>query len=133
MAINTSAVFFAEDDNGNFSDLKQSAGSGLRVSIKEHETDTPIRPLTGFKTSQTTITSSAAEVLSSPLALRKTVAIKNYSTGVLFFGHISGMTTTDGFPLASSESSILEVDANTRIWMMSDGTFSGRAAFIEIA
>jgi len=78
----------------------------------------------GGRTTQVTVSTSAVEILPSPLEFRRALVIHNDGTSVVYMGFTSAVTAGNGFPLASSEKIAIDMvgNPNMRIWLISAGT-----------
>ena len=87
----------------------------------------------GGRTTQITITGTAAEILPSPLESRRSLAIHNGGASIVYFGFTSGVTTANGFPLANNEKIAIDMagNPNMRMWLISAGSSDVR--LLELA
>lgn len=70
-------ALIARDDSGTWDNVTRGT-EGVRVSVFEHETSTPIRPVSTLKTGRANVTSAVAVALPSiPLTDRATVSFTN--------------------------------------------------------
>ena len=78
----------------------------------------------GGRTTQVTIGGTATEILSSPLEFRRALVIHNNGPSTVYFGFSSAVTTSDGFPLATSEKIAIDMagNPNMRMWLISDSS-----------
>lgn len=115
----TRSAIIAENDAGLWDNLTKSDLGGLRISVVEHETDIPIRALTGWGTGQVTITSaSPVQIAGTALDGRKTFVFKNSgeNDANVFIGPTGSVSESTGFPIAQSESAVIEIDDGAAIW-----------------
>lgn len=102
---------FAKNDLGSRALIGRGPLGGFRVSVREHEAETPLKALVGWQTNQANVGTSAVQIVGSPLSGRRTVAIKALAgnNAKVYIGK-AGVTTGSGFELNSSEGIILELD-----------------------
>lgn len=89
---------------------------------------------TGGEVTQITMASGVpAQLPTTPLSYRRAVSVRNFnpSTGTLYVGFTSGVTTLTGFPLEAGESLPLEVNGGITIWGISNVSIDVR--IIELA
>lgn len=73
----------------------------------------------GGAVSQVTIASGVpAKLPTAPLTYRRAISVRNFnpSTGTLYVGFTSGVTTANGFPLEAGESLPMEINGAIEIW-----------------
>lgn len=85
-----------------------------------------------MKASAETVTTTAAQVLTTPLANRTSVIIQNEGTQSVYVGHDNTVTSSNGIKISKASSATLEVGDGVDIYMLSaSGSMSVR--FLEIA
>lgn len=108
----------APNDANEYENLTLGDDGGLRVSVKEHEATTPIRPLTTLKTGQTQVGDTAAvPVPAIPAFDRATVRYTNLDPDLpIYFSESSAKLTNQAdvvLPLTSIE---LDLDSGQLIY-----------------
>lgn len=82
---------------------------------------------------QLTVSGVAVKLPSSPLSYRRAVAIRNFNStsGVLYIGFDSAVTTSNGYPLDAGESLPLQMNGAVDVWGVADTSVDAR--IIELA
>lgn len=108
----TRGVVTAKNDAGTYDNIKRGTSGGLRVSVNQHEVETPIKALPGFKVTRTSMTAVAAPIVSAPLANRRSLSIRAICSGsaIIYIGHNSSVTASTGYPLADGQAIDLDLD-----------------------
>lgn len=87
---------------------------------------------TAIKNSAETVTTTAAQVLSTPLADRKEVTIQNEGSQDVYIGSSGSVTTSNGIKISKASSATYLIPASVDIFMVaSSGSQSVR--FLELA
>lgn len=126
IALMARALVMAKNASGTYGNIERGTSGGLDVGIVQHEVDTPIKALSTLSVIRTSVGSSAVEITSSsPLVGRKSLSIKAICAGsaIVYIGHSSAVTSSNGFPLSNDQSIDMEVDDGVLIWAIaSTGT-----------
>jgi hypothetical protein len=85
--------------------------SGSSVSFSPSE-------YTAIKNSVETVTTTAAQVLASPLSGRKEVTIQNEGNSDVYLGHNASVTSANGIKLSKSSSATYLIPAGVNIYMI---------------
>lgn len=128
------SVIAGKTDAGLYGNVTRGDSGGLRVSINEHEVETPIKPLVNYQTNQANVGTTAVQIVGSPLTGRKSVLVKNLSdsTKVVFIGNSSSVTTSNGYELAAGEGITIEIDdTGDAIWAIA-ASGTQRVCWLEI-
>jgi hypothetical protein len=75
----------------------------------------------GIKTSNVSVTGTAAEVLATKLAGRKEVTIQNRGTESVYLGHLVGVTAATGLEIPKRSSATYSFGESVDLFMISDG------------
>lgn len=107
----TRGALLAANPTGVYASILRSVLGGLRIAVLEHEAETPIKSLVGWQVNQANVGTSAVQIVGSPLAGRRSVALKALggNNAKVYVGK-SGVTTGSGFELSSSEFVVMELD-----------------------
>lgn len=87
---------------------------------------------TAMKASAATVTTSAAQVLASPLANRKELTIQNEGNQDVYIGHDATVTSSNGIKLSRSSSATYLIPAGVDVYMISSSG-SQSVRFLELA
>lgn len=92
--------------------LGAGTSGGLDVGIVQHEVETPIESLSTIKVTRTSMTTTAARVVSTPQAGRRSISIKCVASGsaLVYIGHNSSVNSGNGYPLSDGQSIDIELD-----------------------
>lgn len=74
----------------------------------------------GMQNSQATVTTTAAEVLASPLAGRREVTIQNEGSQAVYIGSSAGVTSANGIKISKNSSATFEWGEDIDIFMVAD-------------
>lgn len=87
----------------------------------------------GGAVTQITTSGVAVQLPSSPLRYRRAISIRNNnpSTGTLYIGFTSGVSTSDGYPVEAGEALPMEINGAIQIWGISSANVDVR--IIELA
>ena len=118
----TRGALFAENDtSGNFQLIKRGPNDGLRMSMREHEVDTPVKTLSNFETGQVTANSTTSVTVPTPaFGDVKAISLANLSADTrLFFGKV-GVTRLTGDVIFPGSKEHFETDGSEIIHVISD-------------
>ncbi len=118
------AVLGAKDDVGTYGNIMRGPLGGLRASIYEHESETPIKPLNNLSGNATSVGSSApgTQIASAPPAGTKSVEIQAdpTNTKVVYLGFASGVTSGNApVALTAGDARVYEVEDTPQFWVIS--------------
>jgi len=122
IADKTATNFLAINSDGSINVAGSSIVSGT-VSTNQNG-------LAAFQTSQYSVGTSAVQLTVTPLANRKSVAIKAKTTTnyeVVYIGTTSGVTTSTGYPLFNGDSIQLDLTGATTIYAI--GSSAGQLVY----
>lgn len=107
------AALMLPDDDDDWDNLRRSPLGGARISILEHEANTPIDGLEDYRTGQANISSSAeTEIMNPPLPGRQAVSITNLDPDLIaFYRETNGATQLNAgaiLPLATKDMELKE-------------------------
>lgn len=102
-------------------DKVDASGSNVRTSSD-----------TAISNTAATVTTTAAEVLASPLANRREVTIQNEGQQAVYIGSSAGVTASNGLKISKGASATFEWGANVDIFMIADSG-SQDVRFLESA
>lgn len=108
----TRGVVIAKNAAGTYGNIERGTSGGLDIGIVQHEVETPIKALPSFKVTRTSMTGTAAPIVSAPLANRRSLSIRALCSGsaLVYIGHNSSVTSSTGYPLADGQSIDLDLD-----------------------
>lgn len=103
----------AANDSGTYDNIKRGSSGGLRSSINQFEVEAPLKSLATPLITRTSVTTTAAKILSSPMANRRSLGIKAICSGsaLIYLGTSSAVTSGNGYPLSDGQSIDVELDA----------------------
>lgn len=133
LSLLTRGLILAQADSGAYSNVKQSDAGGLRVSVKEHESETPIKPLNNLSGNATSVGSTAVQIATSPPAGTKSIEIQADpdNTKVVYLGFNSGVTSGNApVGLQAGDARVYEVETTPQFWAISTGSQSVRWTYI---
>lgn len=129
------STIFAIDDVGTYGNVSRADQGGLRVSINEHESETPIKPLNTWSGNATSVGSgSATQIAGSPPAGTKSVTIQADpdNTKIVYIGPNNSVTSGNApYALAAGDSITFELD-NTPLFYGISGSGSQSVRWIFI-
>lgn len=73
-------------------------------------------PNVGFNVSAATVTTTAAELASSPLAGRMKLQIQNLGNQAIFIGHSNSVTSANGFRISAGATETIEFGEDLDVW-----------------
>lgn len=87
----------------------------------------------GGRVTQIDISTSAVQILTSPLEFRRALVIHNNGGSTVYFGFSASVTTSTGFPLVTNEKIAIDMvgNPNMNIWLISDSASDVR--LLELA
>lgn len=105
-------VLIAKNAAGTYGNIERGTSGGLDVGIVQHEVDTPIKALPGFKVTRTSMTGTAVPVVAAPLTNRKSLSIRAICSGsaIVYIYHNSSASAGNGYPLADGQAIDLDLD-----------------------
>ncbi len=114
------AVIAAKNDIGTYGNIMRGARGGHRVSIYEHEAETPIKPLNALSGNATSVGSgTATRIASAAPAGTKSIEIQADpdNTKIVYLGFNSGVNSGNA-PLAlnAGDARVYEVDGTPQFW-----------------
>lgn len=111
-AVMTRGGIFATNPSGVYGLIGRGTSGGFDVGIVQHEVETPIKALPSFKVTRTSMTGTAAPIVSAPLANRRSLSIRALCSGsaLVYIGHNSSVTASTGYPLADGQAIDLDLD-----------------------
>lgn len=133
-AIMARSILNAKNDAGTYDNILRSSSGGLRMSMLQHEVETPIKPLGTIHTSQADITTAVTQFCVTPLSSRKTISIKASATNSTYgvVGHDNAVTTATGYHLFPGDS--VDIEASTAVNFFGRvGVGTIRYSWMEIA
>lgn len=84
-------------------------------------------PNVGFNVAAATVTTTAAELASSPLAGRMKLEVQNLGNQAIFIGHDLNVTSANGYKIAAGATAVFEFGEDLDIWAIaSSGSQSVR-------
>lgn len=111
---------------------KTSANSlPVVVASDQSAINVNLQGLIQFKTSQTTVGTSAVQLDASPLTTRSSVSIKAVTTttsDIIYIGNSSGVISSTGYPLFGGDSVQIDITSAQAIWAI--GSSAGQTAFL---
>jgi hypothetical protein len=96
--------------------------NGLRVSLNEHEVETPLKPLNNLSGNATSVGTTATQVAGSPPATTKTVEIQSDPTNTqnVYLGFNSGVTSGNApVALSAGDARVYSVNGTPEFWAVS--------------
>lgn len=124
--IMTRGVITAKNAAGTYGNIERGTNGGMDVGIVQHEVETPIKALAGFKVTRTSMTTAAAKIIATPMTNRRSLGIRAICSGsaLVYIGVNSSVNSGNGHPLSDGQSVDLELDDTvTEIWgIASTGT-----------
>ncbi len=130
------AVIVAKNDIGTYGNITRGPIGGHRVSIYEHESETPIKPLNNLSGNATSVGSgSASQVASAPPAGTKSVWIQADpdNTKLVYIGFNSSVNSSNaGLALQAGDGFVFEVEGTPEFYAIS-GAGSQTVRWIYIA
>ncbi|WP_373092350.1 hypothetical protein [Zhongshania sp.] len=122
-ALLTRGIEFAQNDSGDYGNITRGPLGGKRVSIYEHESETPIKPLNNLSGNATSVGSgSATQVASAPPAGTKSVEIQADpdNTKIVYVGFNAGLTSGNApVALQAGDARVYEVNNTPLFYALS--------------
>lgn len=78
-------------------------------------------PNVGFNVANATVTTTAAELASSPLAGRMKLQVQNLGNRAIFIGHSNAVTSANGYRVAAGATAVFEFGEDLDLWAISSG------------
>lgn len=134
LAIMTRGSLIARNDSDIYDTIYRATNGGLRIAVHEHDVETPLKSLVTPRVTRTAITTTAAKVVATPQANRRSISIKAIcATGTLvYIGFDSGVTAANGYPMTDNDTLDIELDATADIWAIASTGTQG-VAVIEVS
>lgn len=112
----------SKNDAGDWDTITRSDDGGFRVSIRDTETDIPIKSFSSWSTKQINVGSNAVEIAAPSLTNRKKIIIKNdgYIDGSIYIGSNNAVTSDTGFSIDVGEKLELKLDDSNELWAILD-------------
>lgn len=128
-------VDFASNDSGTYGNITRGPLGGKRVSIYEHEAETPIKPLNNLSGNATSVSSSTpTQIATGAPAGTKSVEIQADpdNAKVVYIGFNSGLTSGNApVALQSGDARVYEVEGTPLFYALgASGSQSVRWTFI---
>lgn len=134
-ALLSRAAIFASDDVGTYGNIQRADLGGLRVSINEHEAETPIKPLNNLSGNATAVSSATpTQIAAAAPAGTKSIEIQADpdNTKVVYLGFDAGLTSGNApVALQAGDARVYEVEGTPLFYALgASGSQSVRWTYI---
>lgn len=137
----TRAVIGGQMPSGAYANVPLDTYGNLNISLAEAPAYVPIKALDAGQTTQWSVYTTVGQIVTSPLANRKSITIKasnsNTISGVsylLYVGFSSSLATTDGFELGPGQAISLDIDNTVNLYAIAQsGAPTLNISCIEVA
>lgn len=100
-------------------DIRDLAFATDKVDVSGSVISTTVSPLAAIKTTAETVTTTAAQVVSTPLADRLEITIQNEGNQDVYIGSTSGVTSSTGIKISKNSSATYSWGPDVDIFMIS--------------
>lgn len=89
-------------------------------------------PNIGFNVASATVTTTAAELASSPLAGRMKIEVQNLGNQAIYVGHSNAVTSSNGYRISAGATAVFEFGEDLDLWAIA-GSGSQNVRILQLA